>query len=197
MVSIVAIVCGRTHITSTAPVGCTLLLNELGAARAAADSIARPIARFHDTVRGGGRVMKQCPMGCLSRFSRARASLNPDSSTPNNNIRFLPLPLFFGGCEFAPPENETGRGTKSTLGRLPIIENISVYHDQHLVGKLRLRATTISADGPTRDAVLSDYELSGVVEELRETVLTTTLAPPAASRRLCPIVCCGKSKQHI
>ena len=46
-----------------------------------------------------------------------------------------------------------------TLGRLPIIENISLYHDQYLVGKLRLRATTISADGPTRDAVLANYEL--------------------------------------
>ena len=49
-----------------------------------------------------------------------------------------------------------------TLGRLPLIENVSIHHDQYLVGKLRLRATTISADGPTRDAVLADYELSGV-----------------------------------
>jgi hypothetical protein len=50
----------------------------------------------------------------------------------------------------------------SRLARLPIIENISIYHEQYLVRKLQLRATTISAEGPTRDAVLADYELLGV-----------------------------------
>ena len=55
-----------------------------------------------------------------------------------------------------------GCGTKSTLGRLPIIEIMSNQHDQYLFGKLRLRATTISAEGTTRDAVLVGYELPSV-----------------------------------
>ena len=50
-----------------------------------------------------------------------------------------------------------------------------------------------SRRSPGRVRALGRY----VVEELRDTVLTTTPTPPAASLRLCPTACCGKSKQHI